>query len=43
MNAYKVEEIRFAGEAIDRPMRAVEVEQSLERLSWLLDDLFAFP
>lgn len=43
MRAYKVEEIRFASDAIDRQTRDVEVEQSLERLSWLLDDLFRVP
>src|SRR5688500_14692475 len=43
MRAYRDEEIRFAGDSLERPARSVEVEQSLERLGWLLDDLFRVP
>lgn len=42
MRAYRAEEIKSAG-GISRQTRSVEVEQSLERLSWLLDDLFRVP
>ena len=43
MRAYRNDENRFAGESLDRPARSVEVEQSLERLGWLMDDLFRIP
>src|SRR5688572_3421361 len=43
MRAYRDEEIRFAGDSLERPARSVEVEQSLERLGWLMDDLFRIP
>ena len=43
MRAYKAEEIELAGDGISQKARAVEVEQSLERLGWLLDDLFRIP
>jgi len=43
MKAYRAEEIKFASDAISERKRPVEVEQSLERLSWLLDDLFRIP
>ncbi len=43
MRAYRAEEIKFAGDAIGQQARSVEVEESLERLSWLLDDLFRIP
>ena len=42
MRAYKAEDIKY-GEAISSRPRSIEVEQSLERLSWLLDDLFRIP
>ena len=41
--AYKTEEIEFVGDVITQKARAVEVEQSLERLGWLLDDFFRIP
>ncbi len=41
--AYRAEETRLSGDAIDQPARSVEVEQSLERLGWLMDDLFRVP
>ncbi|MCM3902240.1 MAG: DUF4112 domain-containing protein [Pyrinomonadaceae bacterium] len=43
MRAYPPQEIKFAGDAISQQSRSVEVERSLERLSWLLDDLFRLP
>lgn len=43
MRAFKAERIEPAGDGIGQNLRAVEVEQSLERLGWLLDDLFRIP
>lgn len=43
MRAYQVEESRFAGDEIAQRARNIEVEQNLERLGWLLDDLFRVP
>jgi hypothetical protein len=40
MQAYKREELQFERYAGDRP---AEVEQSLERLGWLMDDLIKVP
>lgn len=41
MRVYK-EETKFGGAVVDNA-RSVEVEQGLERLSWLMDDLFRVP
>lgn len=43
MKAYRAKETKFAGDAIGPQVRSVEVEQSLERLGWLMDDLFRVP
>jgi hypothetical protein len=43
MRAYGEQKIELAGDASIPRERAVEVEQSLERLGWLLDDLFRVP
>lgn len=43
MRAYQAKEIELAGDGIGQTARAIEVEQSLERLGWLLDDLFRIP
>jgi hypothetical protein len=43
MKAFTGEEIISAGDAIDRQTRSVEVEQGIERLGWLMDDLFRIP
>jgi len=43
MRAYRAEEIELAGDGLGQKPRAIEVEQSLERLAWLLDDLFRIP
>jgi len=41
MRAFKLEEVPFA--PARQPVQGAEVEQSLERLSWLMDDLFRVP
>lgn len=43
MRAYKVAEVGLAGDGTGQKVRALEVEQSLERLGWLLDDFFRIP
>jgi hypothetical protein len=43
MRAYRAEEIKIAGDTIGPRGRSVEVEQNLERLGWLMDDLFRIP
>jgi hypothetical protein len=43
MRAYKEEEIRLATRRSGQLTRPVEIEESLDRLSWLLDDLFRIP
>lgn len=43
MRAYRSEEIKIDGDAIPPQGRSVEVEQNLERLGWLMDDLFRIP
>ncbi|MDQ3668576.1 MAG: DUF4112 domain-containing protein [Acidobacteriota bacterium] len=43
MKAYRAKETKLAGGEIAQPARSIEVEQSLERLGWLLDDLFRIP
>src|SRR4051812_34113377 len=40
MKAYQAEDLRVS---LPAASRKVEVEESLERLSWLLDDLFRVP
>jgi len=40
---YRAEEKELAGDASGLQARSVEVEQSLERLGWLMDDLFRVP
>ncbi|MGI8735457.1 MAG: DUF4112 domain-containing protein [Pyrinomonadaceae bacterium] len=43
MRAYKEEEVRLAKTQSGKLNRPVEIEESLDRLSWLLDDLFRIP
>jgi hypothetical protein len=43
MRAYKAEEVELARDGIGHQPGAIEVEQSLERLGWLLDDFFRIP
>ena len=42
-NAYKLEGRERSSQTIERSERAVKVDESLERLSWLLDDLIRIP
>ena len=41
--SYKIEGRKRAGQLLDRPERSVEIEDSLERLGWLMDDLIRVP
>lgn len=43
MRAYKETELRMEQAASTKVGRPVEIEESLDRLSWLLDDLFRIP
>ncbi len=43
MRAYKPDEFKLENEAADQSLKQIEVEQNLERLGWLLDDLFRIP
>lgn len=43
MRAYKETELRMAQATSTKVGRPVEIEESLDRLSWLLDDLFRIP
>ena len=43
MKAYKEEELRLAGEQPEQKSPPVKVDESLERLSWLMDDLIRVP
>jgi hypothetical protein len=43
MRAYKDEELKPASLVRGQQARSIEVEESLERLGWLLDDLFRIP
>ena len=40
MKAYKLEE---QNQTLDRPERSVQIDDSLKRLSWLMDDLIRIP
>jgi hypothetical protein len=42
MKAYRDEEIKLAGEALNKT-RSVKIDESLERLSWLMDDMIRVP
>ena len=42
-NAYKIEGREYLNQSLDRPARSVKVDESLERLSWLMDDLIRIP
>jgi hypothetical protein len=41
--SYKIEERQRAGQMLDRPDRSVKIEDSLQRLGWLMDDLIRVP
>jgi hypothetical protein len=43
MKPYKSEERSHVSQMLERPTRTVKVDESLERLSWLLDDLIRVP
>jgi len=42
MEAYKEEEFKLASQVLDQT-RSVTIDESLERLSWLMDDLIRVP
>jgi len=41
--SYKMEERKRAGQMLDQPARSVKIDASLQRLSWLMDDLIRVP
>ena len=43
MQVHELEEREFARERLEQPRRSVEIDESLERLSWLMDDLIRVP
>jgi len=43
LNSYKVDERKPVSQMLERPARSVKVDESLERLSWLLDDMVRVP
>ncbi len=43
MRAYKPDEFKIPGDSQAQKVQQVEVEESLERLSWLMDDLIRIP
>ena len=43
MRAYQGGDYQLAQEPFDRRLRSVEIEESLQRLGWLMDDLFRIP
>lgn len=43
MRAYKEDEVRLERGGGAKVARPIEIEESLDRLSWLLDDLFRIP
>ena len=43
MRAYKEDELRLEKRRGAQAARPIEIEESLDRLSWLLDDLFRIP
>src|SRR6267378_8438216 len=43
MKAYTEEEFDLQTQRLDRPQRSVKVDESLERLAWLMDDLIRVP
>jgi hypothetical protein len=42
-NSYEIEQQRRVSRTLERPERSVKVGESIERLSWLLDDLIRIP
>ncbi len=43
MKSYKLEERSRGSQMLDQPVRSVKIDESLDRLSWLLDDLIRVP
>jgi hypothetical protein len=43
LKSYKIEERQRAGQMLDQPGRSVKIEDSLQRLGWLMDDLIRVP
>ncbi|HKR62005.1 MAG TPA: DUF4112 domain-containing protein [Pyrinomonadaceae bacterium] len=43
MRAYKDEDLELEIRSPKKPARTIEIEESLDRLSWALDDLFRIP
>ena len=43
LRAFSEEEIISNKRGLSRPARSIEIEESLDRLGWLLDDLFRIP
>ena len=43
LRAFREEELISERRSLSRPARTIEIEESLDRLGWLLDDLFRIP
>ena len=43
MKSYKIEERAQLNQSLDRPERSIKIDDSLDRLSWLMDDLIKIP
>ena len=43
MEVYKEDEFKLPSQRLDRPPRSVKVDESLDRLGWLMDDLIRVP
>lgn len=43
LRAYKEDDLNLDRRSAGRPTRAIEIEESLDRLGWVLDDLFRIP
>lgn len=43
LRAFREEELISDRRSVGRPMRPIQIEESLDRLGWLLDDLFRIP
>lgn len=41
--SYKIEERQRAVQMLEQPQRSIKIEDSLQRLSWLMDDLIRVP
>ncbi len=43
LRAYKEDDLNLDTRSAGRPTRTIEIEESLDRLGWVLDDLFRIP